>query len=211
MVHIYTAHCDNHRYPALVQDYRQWLTVPMLKKASAFRQEIDATRYLLGKILLLKAMALHHPVPFTLDQLQEDAYSKPHFPGAPHFNISHSGNYVLCAMSSSGVIGVDVEHVHPVEVGDFEKCFTGQEWTVIHNDVEPLQAFFRFWTRKEAVMKADGRGMHIELLSFEVINDQVLLDGRYWHLQELRLADDYCAHLATPEPLQEQYQLQELL
>ena len=61
----------------------------------------------------------------------------------------------------------------------------------------PLNVFYDFWTKKESVIKADGRGLEIPLNEFEVINNSVCINSSTWHLQELIVNDNYKAHLAT--------------
>lgn len=88
------------------------------------------------------------------------------------FNLSHSGGVVLIALSSHHPVGVDVEqlrplpdhrdiarhHFHPAEVADLAALA----------EPEATRAFFRCWTRKEAVSKALGLGLGLPLDSFRV-------------------------------------------
>ena len=94
------------------------------------------------------------------------AHGKPELRGAgqPWFNVAHSGGMVLIALSRTGAVGIDVERVdstvelmdvartafHPKDVAQIERAGT---------QAERLAAFYRCWTRREAVGKADGRGL----------------------------------------------------
>jgi 4'-phosphopantetheinyl transferase len=132
-----------------------------------------------------------------LAQVQYTQFDKPYFPGHIHFNISHAGNYVLSALCDRGPIGVDVEKVSEVNIADFMGFFTRSELRYIHAAAHNLEAFYRCWTRKEAVVKADGRGLNLSLLSFETINDEVYVGDGKWFLKELPVAENYIAHLAS--------------
>ena len=86
---------------------------------------------------------------------------------APSFNVAHSHGVVLIGLSLLGEIGVDVEFVDPAI--DLE----GVAQTAFHPDevsrvlaastlADRLGVFYRCWTRKEALAKADGRGLTLE-------------------------------------------------
>jgi len=83
--------------------------------------------------------------------------------GDLNFNISHSRECLLVAVSRYVAIGVDVEAVHPLHSMEAmaRRCFAAPElayWSGLPRG-EKQQAFFRLWTLKEALMKATGRGL----------------------------------------------------
>ena len=89
------------------------------------------------------------------------------------FNLSFSGNYALIAVSNKET-GIDLEHVKPDfnywEVLDF--VFSPEEKNRILNSSDPLATFYCFFTRKEAIVKALGTGIHdlmpeISILDFD--------------------------------------------
>jgi len=62
----------------------------------------------------------------------------------------------------------------------------------------PLNAFYRFWTAKESILKADGRGLGIPLHSLDLSRSMILtLDNTTWAVHELPLFDDYACHYCT--------------
>lgn len=86
---------------------------------------------------------------------------------APSFNVAHSHGIILIGLSMVGEIGVDVEFV------DRRIDLEGVARTAFHVDEvarvlramaleERLDMFYRCWTRKEALAKADGRGLTLE-------------------------------------------------
>jgi 4'-phosphopantetheinyl transferase len=124
-----------------------------------------------GLRLLLAAMLGAAPRSFTF---AANAYGKPALDPARgiDFNMSHSGGIVLIAFARGIAIGVDVEalrpvrerdnivarYFHPGEAADFARVPPG----------ETEAAFFRCWSRKEAVVKALGRGMSLDLDRYRV-------------------------------------------
>jgi 4'-phosphopantetheinyl transferase len=86
------------------------------------------------------------------------------------FNLSISGNYALIAVSNRET-GVDIEQVKPGfnfrELLDF--VFSSEEKKSILNSTDPLTAFYCFFTRKEAIVKALGTGIHDQLPGLPVL------------------------------------------
>lgn len=79
---------------------------------------------------------------------------KPYAPEG-YFSISHSGNYVVCAVSDRAV-GVDVECVRPIPQRVTQRYFTEDERKLVDSD--EVQ-FWRIWTGKEALCKRTGEGL----------------------------------------------------
>jgi 4'-phosphopantetheinyl transferase len=71
-----------------------------------------------------------------------------------HFNISHSANYVACAIADSPV-GIDIEGRRKVNSAVAKRYFTDEEIESIHSDDD----FFKIWTFKEALGKYTGDGL----------------------------------------------------
>jgi 4'-phosphopantetheinyl transferase len=87
------------------------------------------------------------------------------------FNVSHSDRLGLYGFTEMGDIGVDIEHVRAVEpMALAQVCFSERERRELSvlSPERRLMAFFDGWVRKEAVIKADGRGMSMPLDSFSV-------------------------------------------
>jgi 4'-phosphopantetheinyl transferase len=168
-------------------------------KILRYRRWEDAHAALLGKLLLLLALKDIGSTA-TLDQLLYTPHDKPYFPSGPNFNISHSGNRVICALSTTGRVGIDIERIHPLSFDDFQTQFTANEWQAIHGAPDPVAAFYRFWTAKESLIKADGRGLGIPLLELDVAEYRpISLDGAVWTFQSLTQFPGYAAHLCTEE------------
>jgi 4'-phosphopantetheinyl transferase len=102
--------------------------------------------------------------------IAKTVHGKPYLPDYPEiqFNISHSGNLLLVAISPIGSVGIDIEQLKP-RLRDFSglvaKCFAPSEityWNALPES-EKAAEFYQFWTRKEAFVKAVGRGLAIGL------------------------------------------------
>jgi len=98
-------------------------------------------------------------------------YGRPYLVDRPtfDFNISHSGDWVLCVIGAERKVGVDVE-----QTGEFLEevvdRFSQSEVSYIRerSGGDRVEAFYRIWTAKEAYLKADGRTFLISLDGFTV-------------------------------------------
>jgi len=116
------------------------------------------------------------------------------------FNLSHSDSLGLCAVSYQRQIGVDLEFIRPISDLESlaERFFSTREYDVVRSQPKHLQqsVFFRYWTCKEAYLKATGDGL-IRLEQIEVsltpTEPAKLLTAGDWSLLELVPADNYLA------------------
>lgn len=100
-----------------------------------------------------------------------DENGKPYFKNRPdfHFNISHSGNLIAVAFSSSPV-GVDIEKLRDANLKIAKRYFSSEEKDYVKN----YQDFFYVWTRKEAYLKRTGTGLRQSLSSFSVLDNNTI-------------------------------------
>lgn len=100
------------------------------------------------------------------------SHGKPALIDAPglFFNLSHSEGLAALGVSRAGELGVDVEHERALKENVAERFFSERENNVLRAlpEGEQLAAFYRCWTRKEAMVKAVGEGLSIPLDSFDV-------------------------------------------
>ncbi len=111
-----------------------------------------------------------------------------------HFNLSHSGRWVVIAYGSSPV-GIDVQECRAVCIeGITKRFFTADEQTYVFNETEGcmIDRFLRVWTGKESYVKFDGLGLRRSLDSFSVF-DQLPVNFYTTFL------NDACMTLCTTE------------
>lgn len=91
----------------------------------------------------------------------------------PHLNLSHSGDYVICAVSNRP-IGCDIEKIKEAPVKVAERYFAKSEAEYLKSldEEEQDEEFFRLWTIKESYTKMNGRGLSMGLKTFEVIFEE---------------------------------------
>src|ERR1700722_1843475 len=92
------------------------------ERIGKYRRWQDAHAALLGKILLRTALEKAGNPP-DLGRLQYTDWKKPFLPDGPAFNISHSGNRVVCILGTGARIGIDIEILKPFSFDGFEQQF----------------------------------------------------------------------------------------
>ncbi|WP_299316029.1 4'-phosphopantetheinyl transferase superfamily protein [uncultured Aquimarina sp.] len=178
------------------QDLLKSLPTDIQKRIKEFRAQCDAEASLYGKLLLQKGF-LKFGINSSLEDLKYTKYNKPYLKNARIcFNISHSANYVICAISSkANYLGVDIEKIKEIDYNDFQKVWSRKESELIQKN--GLNSFYDYWTRKEAIIKADGRGLEIPLEKIDVRDSKVILDKKLFYLKKIDLDKNYSLHLAS--------------
>jgi 4'-phosphopantetheinyl transferase len=59
----------------------------------------------------------------------------------------------------NGRIGIDIELIQYIDINYYRHFISNSEWNSITNDDAFIRRFYHYWTIKESVMKADGRGL----------------------------------------------------
>lgn len=99
-------------------------------------------------------------------------------PASISFNVSHSGNHGLIAVAPRGRLGVDVEERAPRRNLEnlIEGVFSPREKAELESldGCRQLRQFFRFWTIKEALVKAHGKGLSMKVAELEIPEDMRL-------------------------------------
>lgn len=126
-------------------------------------------------------------------------YGKPALASNPdiHFNLSHAGNLVVCALDSFP-IGIDIEKLEPIDI-DIAKSFcTGDEFRQLkaRKEEERLSCFYNIWTIKESYIKAMGKGLAFPITSFGVYEDEngeknVFPSLGEWYFKQYQIDDGY--------------------
>ena len=117
---------------------------------------------------------------FSTENVVIGKNGKPECDGV-YFNLSHSDDMVLCAVSDTPV-GCDIEKVTDAPMEVAERYFSEKERRYIANAQNPADAdrrFFRLWTMKESYMKMTGEGMSLSPDRLETDPDglTILRDG----------------------------------
>jgi 4'-phosphopantetheinyl transferase len=145
------------------------LTADERQRAARFFREADQDRWARARGVLRSLLAFYlDGDPSSLDFITQ-ARGKPELdpPSSLRFNVSHSGDVALYALSAGREVGVDVESgTRPVEVVRLARQVMGEETARRLEALEPddrRREFLVAWTRHEAVLKCRGIGLEGEV------------------------------------------------
>ena len=212
-VHVWVA--SLHRNPSELDSLRQTLTPDERERADRFRFEKRRDRFVAGRGALRTILGRYlnrHPNQL---RFQYARYGKPRLSteaDAISFNLSHSRDLALYAVTQGREIGVDLEFIRATIdlLGIAKRFFSEQEYSQLRALPQScqLQTFFNCWTRKEAFIKAKGAGFSLPLDQFDVSispeEPAALLrtawdpdEAARWSLKSLAPVPGYAAALAV--------------
>lgn len=196
---VYFAFLENVDFP-IDPTHIQALPKIISEEILQYKKQDDINRLTVGKYLLKKLL-----LDLDFDEKLFSNYAvselgKPFIKGFHPFNISHTGQVVACAvLLEEGCIGIDVEKIREIDVRKFDKQFSAPEMMQILSSKNSNDTFFNYWTMKEAVMKADGRGMRIPLHSIKIRRHHATIDDieTEWNLYSLQLHESVKSHICS--------------
>ncbi|HEY4212972.1 MAG TPA: 4'-phosphopantetheinyl transferase superfamily protein [Steroidobacteraceae bacterium] len=162
--------------PALLETYRGLLTEQERAQEKRFYFDRDRHRYLITRALVRTTLSRYVGVRPQDWSFAPNSYGRPEVrndnPTVPRlsFNLSHTSQLVVLAVTSDHPIGVDTEDGYsreaPLAVAD--RFFAPREVADLRALAPERQAerFFQYWTLKESYIKARGMGLSIPLGEF---------------------------------------------
>lgn len=168
-------------------------------KLNKYKLLNDKKRSLIGYLLLHKGLLDLNFSKFPLKSIRYNRYNCPFLAENIGFNISHSGNYVICIIGENNIFGIDIEEKlfnidFPLLLNEI--C-TPLEMEEIINCDDIQEAFFKIWVAKEATTKAEGQGLNIPLKEILVSNHTCNYKSNIWHLQYFDICEQYSSCLVS--------------
>jgi 4'-phosphopantetheinyl transferase len=212
-VHVWRAalNVPTARFDAL----RAHLTPKEVARAERYRFAAPSRRFVAARGLLREILGAYLDMPPARLRLRQNAWGKPRLTepqDALQFNLAHTSDLLLVAVSANRAVGIDVESIHPVQNLDglVSRTFSSNERAAFRKlpRSQRLEAFFATWTRKEAYMKARGLGFGLPPDAFDVIvapnahprvvRDRYLPDhGKHWGMCDLSIGSERKASLVV--------------
>lgn len=172
------------------------MPLPVKEKILRIKDKNQAKRSLLGKLLLQDGLSSINK-DASLTKLKISVYGKPYLDDDVDFSISHSFNVIICILSTVAKVGIDVELVRKMRLDSFETIFSSCEWGNIICSNTPEEVFFSYWTAKEAVAKAAGKGLHLPFNKIEVNDEIARIGNDHWHISSIEHFHSYSLHIAS--------------
>lgn len=155
-------------------EYNKWYSLmseDKQRRVDRFHFENDKKRTVVGEMLARKAIAKWCEVTPESIRFSIGEHGKPYVEDFDvEFNISHSGDMVVCAIDDNPV-GIDIEQIRPIDLTVAKRICTDEELLFLfaHTPIEEEFAyttdmaistrFFEIWTKKEAFGKCLGNGV----------------------------------------------------
>lgn len=184
------------------------LTEEEKERAAKFIKPPDANRFILSRGLQRRILADYLETDPNTLEFNRNENGKPFLKGSDlQFNVSHSHDRLLIAVTTGRLIGVDIEFRRTgVQMDSIaERWFSPAELTFFQGSENPQRVFFELWSKKEAYVKALGLGIFHELNSFTVplAGDATLPTlgkNRDWFFQTLEIDPAYAAAIVFEAP-----------
>ena len=198
------------------QTFNNLLSRSEIERAGKYRFEKDRQIFIAGRTILRKLLGSYINTDPERIVLEFGPYGKPSLCNDKHlyFNLTNSADLIMIAFTFMAEIGIDVEFekkgIDLLSIA--ENVFSEKEISQLKEtkNVNPLELFYRYWTRKEAFIKATGFGlsMPLDLKKISVINPKVDMEethlestafGRFeWNILSIETPQNYQAALVTP-------------
>jgi 4'-phosphopantetheinyl transferase len=174
-------------------DVCRTLAASEIERMARYAQPADRVRFAVARSVLRGILGAHLGHDPAQLQFEVGKYGRPSLVAHPalSFNVSHSGERVLVALSAVRTVGVDIEAIDPALdwCALLELVCAPEE----ARRIGTVREFYRCWTAKEALLKATGAGIGEGLKSIDVANAQLPPALCLTCLEEL---DGYSAALA---------------
>ncbi len=185
-------------------------------RAGKFKNDVLRNRYVEAHGRLRKVLARILNEPPEKINIKTAEHGKPYLADVPElaFNLSHSANAMVIAIGRNCRLGVDIEFCKPriSFAGLVDKCFADEEiayWNRLP-EAQQILEFYRYWTRKEAFVKATGHGISLGL-NLCVVNPENPTEflrvpaecgqASIWHVQDLELGQGVCSAVVADKDI----------
>lgn len=187
-----------------------FLNAQEIERAERFHFKIHQARFIAAHFFLRQVLSCYIDASPKEIIFSFDAHQKPFLPhDTLQFNLSHSHDIAICAVTMKHAVGVDIEKMESRAYEDITERFFSEHENAALKTLpisQKMSAFFRLWTRKEAIVKAIGKGLFCPLNSFTVssspTHEIIKLEDQSWTLLSLDIHPDYQAALATNQVIQ---------
>nr|WP_294781818.1 4'-phosphopantetheinyl transferase superfamily protein [uncultured Flavobacterium sp.] len=200
---IYTIYLPN--FTNLKSDLSKFLSDKEIKKSQRYYKESDTNRFIIYRSILKIILAAHTNLRLKDVYFDYNFNKKPYLISHPwlHFNVSHSEDFAAIAVSRKKV-GLDIEYMS----NDFKfttllpDVFEDNEVLQIQNSENIKHAFYTSWTRKEAFVKALGKGIDEDFKNLPSLDGQYHIDStllrntQNWQVYSFDFTENYLGAVA---------------
>ena len=214
-IHIWSSALNS--CPSEITDLKKTLSVDELIRADKYFFNHHRDHFIVGRGLLRHLLANYLQITPSEVKFVYDEYGKPSIGNLQtndklNFNVSHSSDHILYAISRNRNIGIDLEYNRDdFPVDEVSKRFLSPpelEMLSASPALSKTTLFYQLWTRKEAYSKGIGKGLSIPFNKFDVsqtpgdpvtelINNHLSFSTTRWYVKDIMINPDYAAAIAT--------------
>jgi 4'-phosphopantetheinyl transferase len=192
-------------YYQLVPELFEYLNETEQQRAQKYHFEKDTNRFIICRVLLKFILAHHTGINIYEINIEKDENKKPFLSNDKSlcFNISHAEDFAIIVVSHEAV-GIDIEYKNIKfnfsEILPFS--FSNLEIEAVLNATDKTNTFYKFWTRKEAIVKATGKGISDNLPQIPALDglhsvaSSVISNFKKLHVFSFNLDDNYVVSCA---------------
>ena len=191
MIDVYLVNLENKRVDDILNKYQNHLKDQDIKRMEKYKTPLKQKQILFSSILKNK---------FIDGDITYNEYGKP-LHDKIYFNISHSKDYVIMALTKKQEIGVDIEYIKD-KVNDDLIDYVLSEKEKDFVNLNKTKNFYYLWTRKEAILKCTGRGIVKNLKQIDGLNENneyilhtYFLNGYVYTIALKKQGNDYSINL----------------
>ncbi|MEM6814872.1 MAG: 4'-phosphopantetheinyl transferase superfamily protein [Bacteroidota bacterium] len=154
----------------------------------------DRHNSLFGKLLVFVGYYIFMRKDLSFNRYKQDKNGKPYLnDSSVNFNISHSGKTVVCAMFPANIkIGADIEVMKKININDLKDFFHPNENSIIYKN-NSIEEFYKYWTRKEALVKAIGKGLLLPIQNLDTTQKIINQYNENYFLKSYKFNDHFCS------------------
>jgi 4'-phosphopantetheinyl transferase len=199
-IHVWSV--DLNLNPQQVDEFDRVLTTQERQRAAKFINPLHGSRWIVARGYLRHILSQYLNITPAEIVFSYGKQGKPAVEGKElQFNLSHSGDRAVYAISAKYPVGIDLEFIHPLPAADLvDRFFSVNEQAIFYSLPVEIQqaAFFHAWTQKEAYLKACGTGLSTPLDQIEVSIDprtsaEVVIApiAGIWQIEKLAISTEY--------------------
>ncbi|MBB5188513.1 MULTISPECIES: 4'-phosphopantetheinyl transferase family protein [Zhongshania] len=212
VVDVWFSFTNDNRLKAVQKEYEEMLSQSELEQYQQLKHVDNGWDYLVSRALLRTVLAEYCELSPQEIEFEVNGFGKPELDNSSvspiiQFNTAHTSGLTVCVVTRDNAIGVDVEcsAENPGILDVAEDYFSALELQALksRDEAQQLDYFYRYWTLKEAYIKARGEGLSIPLHDFSVVlgNDGEFLeffgpDAESWDFRLLGQNARYTAGLS---------------
>lgn len=191
MIQIFYTNISKKNHDYILEIASKKFSKDFYNKVLKYKRWEDIQLTLLGRIMVFDGIYKIFNEYYSDTDLHYSKYGKPFLNNEIDFNISHSGKIVVCAITKKNEIGIDIEEISDLKIDDYKEYLTHLEWDKIKKSSSTKKTFFDYWTQKEAVIKSHGKGLSINLSSFEIMNNKTKINNDLFYLKKIKINKNY--------------------